>query len=291
MPAGIVLADIDAGYAAAEFPLVFVFDHGQRPAGQYGNQSIVDTSGMPDAQIGKIDFFRACFHLDAEPARDLSNTPRQHPHLRFIRRSHTKTGHPGVDMTIHINKADDAFLCMPGQPLCHIAEVIHMIVDINILGQQDRIVTPDDSLFSDFIGKSEKRVDDFRLRRQVRFKVRAVRRQGELKIKGEGVEQGKPLKHWGRIFGPEDKAIDIRRRKRNLSDLFGIHGVAHLRVPLAKPVKKPAAVKRGNVRTPAAADDHVDSPLKNAPAGSEIRSGFCTKRRAVERTHQKALSI
>lgn len=69
MSAGIVLSDIDAGYAAAKLPLVAVFCNVQRPARQFRNQNIINALDMFDTQIGKINRLRAGFHFQTTRKR------------------------------------------------------------------------------------------------------------------------------------------------------------------------------------------------------------------------------
>jgi hypothetical protein len=66
----------------------------------------------------------------------------------------------------------------------------------------------------------------------------------------------KPIHHRRRVFCPKHNAVNIRRGKRYIPDLTGIHWIAHQNVSLANPVEKPIAVKGGNVCPATATDDH-----------------------------------
>jgi len=58
------------------------------------------------------------------------------------------------------------------------------------------------------------------------------------------------------VFRPENQTVHIFRCKRYPPDLLGVHRIANQNISFPNPVHQPVTVKSGNVRTPAAADNH-----------------------------------
>lgn len=73
-----------------------------------------------------------------------------------------------------------------------------------------------------------------------------------------------PIQHRLGIFRPKHDAVNIRRGKRYIPDLPGIHRIAYQNISLENPIEKPVTVKSGDVRPSAATDDHVNFTYKQS---------------------------
>ena len=69
---------------------------------------------------------------------------------------------------------------------------------------------------------------------------------------------------WCRILRPEHDDVHIFRSQGNTADLVGIERIRHIDEPGAEPCEEPRAVKGGNVRPPADAENNGELLLSGA---------------------------
>ena len=96
VPASVIFADIDAGDAAAEFSLSFIFFNFHLPAGQFRNQTIIDASTVLNSVIGKISRFGTGLDFNVIGACDGGNLCGQRPYFNFIGRPDGAAGKFGL---------------------------------------------------------------------------------------------------------------------------------------------------------------------------------------------------
>jgi hypothetical protein len=209
-----------------------------------------------NAQIGQIDLLGACFYFNIMAAGNAGDLPGNGAHLGFVGWPNGKVWAFPLQVAVHIQETDGAFFGIPGKSSGHIPEMINKIGGADSFREQNRVIPPDNSFSSNFVGKPQKRIDNFRLWRQIRFDIVIVGRQSELKIAGIILQELKPVQHMPGVFCPEDNAVNVRWRKRNPANLMGIQRIAHQNKSFANTVFKPVAVKSGDIRPAAATDDH-----------------------------------
>ena len=260
--AGVVHADVDAGRAAACGALVPVLLQGEPAPGQLLQQAAVDAVAVRDAEPPEVDCFSASLQYKAVPAGDLSQALRQLRNFLFRERRKAQTAQAGLRVSVEVDKADDAFVRIPLQPLSHLAESGDMEVCRVAGGEQNGVVPPDDALGADHVRQRLKsREEHGAFTGQARFHIFTERGQGELEIVWIRPQLLQPGHQRPRIFGPEYDAVHHIRRQRNAADLVEVHGGADADKPLPEAVAKPVRIIGGNIGPSAGADDQTDPPF------------------------------
>ena len=122
---------------------------------------------------------------------------------------------------------------------------------------QNRVVTPDYSFFSDRFGKFSEYLDPLFDRGKVALDVFPVRVQRELEIILEAVQFAEPRQHRSGVLRPEDDAIHCVRTEAHAADRSRVERIGNEYVSFPEAVKEPRGVEGGNVRPTAGADDHT----------------------------------
>ena len=124
--------------------------------------------------------------------------------------------------------------------------------------QQNRVIPPNHTLFSDPLGQAAKRGDQHvPLRRQILLDIVSIRGQRKLNIIRIIAQELKPVHHRQRILRPEHESVHNIGGKRYTADPVRVHRIADEDIPLTKPIPEPFGIVRGNVGAAACADDHT----------------------------------
>ena len=102
---------------------------------------------VADAELGQVETFRTGFQGQMILLRDIRKTACQLIYLRRVQGLKLF-----AQMPVQVNKADDALLGVPGQPLGQFLKIIHMVISGVPRRQEDGIIPPDDPFRSDSAG-------------------------------------------------------------------------------------------------------------------------------------------
>ena len=162
-----------------------------------------------------------------------------------------------TDMAIAVDEAEHAAFGVVAQLAGEAGE--SFAVEACVVGfvDQNRVVTPDYSFFSDHFGKFSECLDPLFDRGKVALDVFPVRVQRELEIILEAVQLAEPRQHRSGVLRPKDDAIHCVRTEAHAADRPRIERIGNEYVSFPEAVKEPRGVEGGNVRPTAGADDHT----------------------------------
>ncbi len=212
---------------------------------------------VADAELGQVETFRTGFQGQMILLRDIRKTACQLIYLRRVQGLKLF-----AQMPVQVNKADDALLGVPGQPLGQFLKIIHMVISGVPRRQEDGIIPPDDPLRANSSGQLLKsRNDSVIFAGDARLQILSVGRQGELKIEGVVFQKGKAVQHGNGILCPEHDTVHHLRGQGDAADLVKIHRIADADEPRFQAAKEPRGIVSRYVRPPAGADNHGATPL------------------------------
>lgn len=186
----------------------------------------------------------------------------------------------GVDYGIHLCMCGSTEQVLPSQELVpdlHEAEYAAVRVTLELLAQEfelppvvlrpdvpvheDGVVSPQASVRAQSVGYLAERFRDIRLRGDVGFEVLPVGGDGHFEHRH--VSHGSNLPQIGDdrcgVFGDEHEGVDVAPGQVHPVHERIVHRVADHAVSGAEAVHQPFRMERGDVRSPAGADDHVCS--------------------------------
>lgn len=162
-------------------------------------------------------------------------------------------------LLIKINEAHNALFCAALQVHRHGSEGFLVERKTVFFRQKDRVIPPDDGIFSDNSGKCAEDFQNLCLRRDIRLDIPSIRGDCHVPELPEGVQLMDAGQHRGRILGAEGQDINHRRIEQIAGHLLGLIGVAHQDIPFPDPVVKPGMKEGRNVGAASGIDNHCAS--------------------------------
>lgn len=143
------------------------------------------------------------------------------------------------------------------QPGRHGAELPYMPVQRIRRRQENGIIAPDDTVPAQVTGQFLERADYLLFRRQERFGISAIGRNGELEITRQSLQFLYIRHHRHRVLGPEDEAVYITGQKGNAADLLRVERIGDEDEAFTETPEEPRTVKRRYIGPAAGTDNHI----------------------------------
>ena len=259
MHAGIVHPYVLAGDAATCLPLAFVLpgvppdviDNRPVIGADPADQCSVDALIVNDPERGKIDSFATGGELES---------PRFVDHRQFFREFHDLIGaelatvpqagtieiSPYRTVLVDIDETEHEFLGIRVKTVPDSFDLIDQDIDIDPVGEDEWIESPDDLLLSYHLGYSLERRDSLIQWRDTGLKLWFVVVEGVLEIipDTQFVDLVQPGLQGSRVLGPEDDELQVLE----VHDLGpAVHGIDPDHVPCLQPLEEPVRIERRDV--------------------------------------------
>ena len=151
MQAGVVLADVNALHAVADFALSRVFLDVDGRADDFLDAILVDTGAVFDAVGVEVDCLGARLQGNARAFGQAREALGDHLHLGDAERVQCERLCVALRLAIEVEKTDDAAVGVRRELLEHRGEVVQVLPDGVAVVEQDGVVAPDHAFLAELL--------------------------------------------------------------------------------------------------------------------------------------------
>src|SRR6185369_14377770 len=265
--ATVVGPHVNRFHAVAGLSLVFVLLCGGLSTEQLADQFAIDAGAVLNTKGAQIRLLAAGEDLQSVAVGDLPEASCKPLQLSSVFRGGDIFGpdsaslqspvQPSFPLAVKIAETEHKPPCGLLQPVRGPGRLSQVPVHSCNVGEEHRVVAPDDPLRTDPCGQLNESGDAFAEGVLIRFQSVIVGIQGELEevVQPQAVQLIQVLHERPGVLGPEADCVHVRRFQAETGDLSAVERVDPAEVPFPDPVHEPVGIKGRYVGASAGGND------------------------------------